>query len=79
MESLQELNPDKDRASDAQIMFMCLHVQVNVDCNLYYRVSAAGAANPADVMLPCIITRLLVLLPLFLTLESEKKLILRVL
>jgi spore maturation protein SpmA len=25
MESLQELNPDKDRASDAQIMFMCLH------------------------------------------------------
>jgi spore maturation protein SpmA len=24
MESLQELNP-KDRASDAQIMFMCLH------------------------------------------------------
>jgi spore maturation protein SpmA len=40
---------------------------------------AAGAANPADVMLPCIITRLLVLLPLFLTLESEKKLILRVL
>jgi hypothetical protein len=25
MESLQEINPDKDRASDAQIMFMCLH------------------------------------------------------
>ena len=25
MESLQEINPDKDKASDAQIMFMCLH------------------------------------------------------
>jgi spore maturation protein SpmA len=27
MESLQELNPDKDRASDAQIMFMCCMLQ----------------------------------------------------
>ena len=25
MESLQTLNPDKDRASNAQIMFLCLH------------------------------------------------------
>ena len=25
MESLQEINPEKDKASDAQIMFMCLH------------------------------------------------------
>jgi spore maturation protein SpmA len=27
MESLQEINPEKDKASDAQIMFMCLHAQ----------------------------------------------------
>jgi len=25
MQSLQELNPDKERASNAQIMFLCLH------------------------------------------------------
>lgn len=25
MESLQEINPEKDKASNAQIMFMCLH------------------------------------------------------
>ena len=25
MESLQEINPERDKASDAQIMFMCLH------------------------------------------------------
>ncbi|MBN4683822.1 spore maturation protein, partial [Pandoraea nosoerga] len=25
MESLQEINPDKDKASNSQIMFMCLH------------------------------------------------------
>ena len=25
MESLQEINPDKDRASNPQIMFLCLH------------------------------------------------------
>ena len=25
MESLQEINPDKSRASNAQMMFLCLH------------------------------------------------------
>ena len=25
MESLQELNPNKERASNAQVMFLCLH------------------------------------------------------
>jgi spore maturation protein SpmA len=67
MESLQELNPDKDRASDAQIMFMCLHASgltLIATSIIGYR-AAAGAANPADVMLPCIYSRLLVLLPLF--------------
>jgi hypothetical protein len=56
MESLQELNPDKDRASDAQIMFMCLHASgltLIATSIIGYR-AAAGAANPADVMLPCI-------------------------
>ena len=32
MESLQELNPDKSRATNAQIMFMCLHAAgLNID------------------------------------------------
>ena len=58
MESLQEINPDKDKASDAQIMFMCLHASgltLIATSIIGYR-AAAGSANPADVMLPCIIT-----------------------
>jgi spore maturation protein SpmA/spore maturation protein SpmB len=58
MESLQELNPEKDKASDPQIMFMCLHASgltLIATSIIGYR-AAAGAANPADVMLPCIIT-----------------------
>lgn len=58
MESLQEINPEKDKASDAQIMFMCLHASgltLIATSIIGYR-AAANATNPADVMLPCIIT-----------------------
>ncbi len=58
MESLQTLNPDKDRASDAQVMFMCLHAAglTLIPTSIIGYRAAESAANPADVMLPCIIT-----------------------
>jgi spore maturation protein SpmA/spore maturation protein SpmB len=58
MQSLQELNPDKDRASDSQIMFMCLHAAglTLIPTSIIGYRAAENAANPADVMLPCIIT-----------------------
>lgn len=58
MESLQELNPEKDKASDAQIMFMCLHAAglTLIPTSIIGYRAAENAANPADVMLPCIIT-----------------------
>ena len=58
MESLQELNVEKDKASDAQIMFMCLHAAglTLIPTSIIGYRAAANAANPADVMLPCIIT-----------------------
>lgn len=58
MQSLQEINPDKDRASDAQIMFMCLHAAglTLIPTSIIGYRAAENAANPADVMLPCIIT-----------------------
>ena len=58
MQSLQELNDDKDRASDAQIMFMCLHAAglTLIPTSIIGYRAAEHAANPADVMLPCIIT-----------------------
>jgi spore maturation protein SpmA/spore maturation protein SpmB len=58
MESLQTLNPEKDKASDAQIMFMCLHAAglTLIPTSIIGYRAAANAENPADVMLPCIIT-----------------------
>ena len=58
MQSLQELNPKKDEASDAQIMFMCLHAAglTLIPTSIIGYRAAENAANPADVMLPCIIT-----------------------
>ena len=58
MESLQELNEQKDRASDAQIMFLCLHAAglTLIPTSIISYRAAQHAVNPADVMLPCIIT-----------------------
>ncbi len=58
MESLHELNPDKDKASNSQIMFMCLHAAglTLIPTSIIGYRAAQNATNPADVMLPCIIT-----------------------
>ena len=75
MESLQELNPEKDRASDAQTMFMCLHASgltLIATSIIGYR-AAAGAANPADVMLPCIITSFIGTIAAFLIVGIKQK------
>ncbi len=58
MESMQEVNKDKNRASNSQIMFLCLHaagLTLLPTSIIGYR-AAQGAANPSDVMLPIIIT-----------------------
>ena len=75
MESLQELNPDKDRASDAQIMFLCLHASgltLIATSIIGYR-AAANASNPADVMLPCIITSFIGTIAAFLIVGVKQK------
>ena len=58
MESLQDLNEQKDRASNAQIMFMCLHAAglTLIPTSIISYRAAQHAVNPADVMLPCIMT-----------------------
>lgn len=58
MESMQEVNPDKERASDSQIMFLCLHAAglTLIPTSIIGYRAAQGAANPSDIMLPTIIT-----------------------
>lgn len=75
MQSLQEINPDKDQASDAQIMFMCLHASgltLIATSIIGYR-AAANASNPADVMLPCIITSFIGTIAAFLIVGIKQK------
>lgn len=75
MESLQTINPQKDKASDAQIMFMCLHASgltLIATSIIGYR-AAANATNPADVMLPCIITSFIGTIAAFLIVGIKQK------
>ena len=58
MESMQEVNPNKEKASNSQIMFLCLHAAglTLIPTSIIGYRAAQGAANPSDIMLPCIIT-----------------------
>lgn len=58
METMQEINPDKTKASDSQIMFLCLHAAglTLVPTSIIGYRAAQHAANPADIMVPTIIT-----------------------
>lgn len=58
MESMQEVNDNKERASDSQIMFLCLHAAglTLIPTSIIGYRAAQHASNPADIMLPCIIT-----------------------
>ena len=57
MESLQELNPNKAVASNSQIMFLCLHASglTLIPVSIIALRSAAKAANPMDIFIPCMI------------------------
>lgn len=57
MESLQEINPQKERASNPQIMFLCLHAAgLNLIPVSVIAVRASQhASNPTDIFIPCMI------------------------
>ncbi|WP_332875796.1 nucleoside recognition domain-containing protein [Massilia sp. S19_KUP03_FR1] len=57
MESLQTLNPQKDTASNAQIMFLVLHTSglTLIPLAIMAQRAILGAANPADIFIPCMI------------------------
>jgi spore maturation protein SpmA/spore maturation protein SpmB len=59
MESLQELNPSKERASNSQIMFLCLHASgltlIPVSIIAARAALKVPSANPTDIFIPCMI------------------------
>ncbi len=54
MKDLQELNPEKDKASNAQIMFLTINSAgfTIVPVSIMALRASAGAVNPADIFLP---------------------------
>ncbi|AZI33524.1 nucleoside recognition domain-containing protein [Kaistella carnis] len=57
MESLQTLNPDKERASNSQIMFLCLHAGglTLIPVSIIAIRASMGSQTPTDIFLPCMI------------------------
>ena len=57
MEALQSLNPNKDEASNAQIMFLVLHTSgmTLIPISIMAQRAVLGAHDPSDVFLPLLI------------------------
>ncbi|OCX51377.1 hypothetical protein BEL04_15205 [Mucilaginibacter sp. PPCGB 2223] len=57
MQSLQELNPSKETASNAQIMFLVLHTSglTILPISIIAQRAIQGAHDPTDIFIPCII------------------------
>ena len=58
MQSLQELNPDKETASNAQIMFLALNTSglTLIPISIMAQRAIMGAANPTDIFIPLLIS-----------------------
>ena len=54
MDSLQSLNPDKEKATNAQIMFLCLHASglTLIPVSIIATRSSLNSATPTDIFLP---------------------------
>lgn len=57
MESLQELNPSKTTASNAQLMFLCLHASglTLIPVTIIAARASLKATNPTDIFVPCMV------------------------
>lgn len=57
MESLQELNPNKDTASNAQLMFLCLHASglTLIPVTIIAMRASLKAPDATDIFVPCMI------------------------
>lgn len=57
MESLQEINPDKTTASNAQLMFLCLHASglTLIPTVIIADRVALKSQHPTDIFIPCMI------------------------
>lgn len=57
MRSLQDLNPEEDKATNAQIMFLVLHTSglTLIPLSIMAQRAILGARDPSDIFIPCLI------------------------
>ncbi|MGM9798128.1 MAG: nucleoside recognition domain-containing protein [Parabacteroides sp.] len=58
MQQLQDLNPQKERASNSMVMFLCINASglTLIPISIMMYRAQLGAANPSDVFLPIMLT-----------------------
>ncbi|MCY7423233.1 MAG: spore maturation protein [Chitinophagaceae bacterium] len=75
MESIQEINPQKETASNAQIMFLCLHAAgfTLIPVSIIAVRASLKSANPTDIFVPCMITTFVATLAAMLIVSYKQK------
>ena len=75
MESLQELNPNKEVASNAQIMFLCLHAAgfALIPVSIIAVRASLKSANPTDIFVPCMLTTFVATMAAMLIVSFKQK------
>jgi spore maturation protein SpmA/spore maturation protein SpmB len=75
MGSLQDLNKDKDTASNAQIMFLVLHTSglTILPISIIAQRAIMHSTDPADVFIPCIIATFVATLAGIITVAIKQK------
>ena len=75
MQSLQEINPSKDTASNSQIMFLCLHASglTLIPVSIIAARAAVKSANPTDIFVPCMIATFVATMAAMLIVSYKQK------
>ncbi|WP_432714877.1 nucleoside recognition domain-containing protein [Pedobacter sp.] len=75
MESLQELNPNKDVASNSQIMFLCLHASglTLIPVSIIAIRASLNSATPTDIFIPCMIATFMATIAAMLIVSFKQK------
>ena len=75
MQSLQEINPSKDTASNSQIMFLCLHAAglTLIPVSIIAARAAVKSANPTDIFVPCMIATFVATMAAMLIVSYKQK------
>ncbi|MFA6276796.1 MAG: nucleoside recognition domain-containing protein [Pedobacter sp.] len=75
MESLQELNPNKETASNAQIMFLCLHASglTLIPVSIIAIRASLKSVNPTEIFIPCMIATFVATIAAMLIVSFKQK------